>query len=629
MIGRAISHYRVLSALGSGGMGIVYLAEDERLGRQVALKFLPPVSVKNRQALDRFRVEARATSSLSHPGICAIYDIGEDDGAPFIVMEALKGENLRDRINKGPLKVGDLVEIAIQLADALEAAHTQGIIHRDIKPSNIFVGDKNRVKILDFGLAKLSSAPGSTDSGAGGRPVDESTRQTIVEQMTLPGSALGTVSYMSPEQARGEEVDSRTDLFSLGAVLYEMATGKQAFGGSTPALAFDAILNHMPPVLLDLNPLVPPRLEGIVVTLLEKDRDLRFQHASDLQAELKRFKRDLDSGTMMGVGSSRTSVSATPASQQSALSQIPPAVVQPARSWRWGIALLALLIAASVGFMLWAGRQQPAPASVAERAAATQPAPAAPPAAPVSAPDKAAPSPAGTARTSARPAAPPPASPERSPAPAARGSTAPATSVAIAPGPSAQSSQAPPSPAQTAQPPPVPAPTPSPLPAATPAQTSPAATAVEAPVVNPPPQAQPAPARAADTAPPAQPAARAAATPETAPAAPVESDDTAIRRVVATYKAAIEQKSVALYRSVRPGLSAAEETRLRESFRQVDSQQVTIMIEEIRVEGRTATARISRRDVITNGGRRQTAQSRQTLRFEKTATGWIITTIGG
>jgi serine/threonine protein kinase len=632
MIGRAISHYRVLSALGSGGMGIVYLAEDERLGRQVALKFLPPLSVKNRQALDRFRVEARAASSLSHPGICAIYDIGEDDGAPFIVMEALKGENLRDRINKGPLKVGDLVEIAIQLADALEAAHTQGIIHRDIKPSNIFVGDKNRVKILDFGLAKLSSAPGSTDSGAGGRPVDESTRQTIVEQMTLPGSALGTVSYMSPEQARGEEVDSRTDLFSLGAVLYEMATGKQAFGGSTPALAFDAILNHMPPVLLNLNPLVPPRLEGIVVTLLEKDRDLRFQHASDLQAELKRFKRDLDSGTMTSVGSSRTSVSAAPVLQPPASSPISQAVVQPARSWRLGIALLAVLIVAFVGFMLWAGRQQPAPATVAERAAATEPAPTPPAATPVPAPDKtAAASPARTAPTSARTAAPPSSNPERSPAPAVRGSTAPATSVAIAPDSSAQSSQAPSSPAQTAQPPQVSAPTPSPLPAATPAQTSPAATAVEAPVVPAPAQAQPAPARAADTAPPAQPAARTAATPETAPAAPaapVESDDTAIRRVVATYKAAIEQKSVPLYRSVRPGLSAAEETRLRESFRQVDSQQVTITIEEIRVEGRTATARISRRDVITNGGRRQTAQSRQTLRFEKTATGWIITTIG-
>src|SRR4029079_10518495 len=206
MIGRAISHYRVLSSLGSGGMGVVYLAEDERLGRQVALKFLPPESAASHQALQRFCVEARAASSLSHPGICAIYDIGDDDGTPFIVMEALKGENLRDRINRGPMKIGDLVDIGIQLADALEAAHAQGIIHRDIKPSNIFVGDKNRVKILDFGLAKLASGPMGSSGG------DASTHQTIVKQITIPGSALGTVSYMSPEQARGEDVDTRTDL---------------------------------------------------------------------------------------------------------------------------------------------------------------------------------------------------------------------------------------------------------------------------------------------------------------------------------------------------------------------------------------------------------------------------------
>src|SRR6185503_10612546 len=203
MIGRAISHYRVLSALGSGGMGVVYLAEDERLGRQVALKFLPPESAASHQALERFRVEARAASSLSHPGICAIFDIGDDEGTPYIVMEALKGESLRDRINRGPLKVADLLEIGIQLADALDAAHAQGIIHRDIKPSNIFVGEKNRTKILDFGLAKLTQASTSASSGMT-RPPDASTHRDL----TMPGSALGTVSYMSPEQARGEEVDT-------------------------------------------------------------------------------------------------------------------------------------------------------------------------------------------------------------------------------------------------------------------------------------------------------------------------------------------------------------------------------------------------------------------------------------
>jgi len=637
MIGRAISHYRVLSALGSCGMGIVYLAEDERLGRQVALKFLPPDSVKNRQALDRFRVEARAASSLSHPGICAIYDIGEDEGTPFIVMEALKGENLRDRINKGPLKIADLVDIGIQLADALEAAHTQGIIHRDIKPSNIFVNEKNRAKILDFGLAKLAFGPAGPSSGAAARTVDASTHQTIVKQLTLPGSALGTVSYMSPEQARGEDVDTRTDLFSLGAVLYEMATGTQAFGGSTPALVFDAILNHTPPVLINLNPLVPPRLEGIISTLLEKDRDLRCQHASDLQAELKRLKRDLDSGTLMGVGASRTSVSTPAAPRPSSSSQIAPEI-RPARTWKYGVAALALLIVGAVASTIWLNRPQPATAPVTESpapspAAATTAAPAAAepnPGIPLAAPAPAAPAP--PARSVVLPAQPESASRSNAPsrpatdprpaAPVARGAAGPPTTVAVEPPPAAPPQS---TPAQTsAQTPPAPARTPPPAPA----PTSPPPAAVEAPAVAPPPQTQPAPARAAETTAPVQPAPRAAAPPETPPPAPVETDEAAIRRVVAIYKSAIETKSVALFRSVRPGLSAAEEARLRESFRQVDSQQITIVIDEIRVDGKTATARLSRQDVIMSGGRRQTQASRQTLRFEKAATGWIITTIG-
>ena len=254
----------------------------------------PPTRSPSRQALDRFRVEARAASSLSHPGICAIFDIGDDEGTPYIVMEALKGESLRDRINRGPLKVADLLEIAIQLADALDAAHAQGIIHRDIKPSNIFVGDKNRTKILDFGLAKLAQSAGPISSGAATRALNASTHRDL----TMPGSALGTVSYMSPEQARGEEVDTRTDLFSLGVVLYEMATGIQAFGGSTQAIVFDAILNRTPHPITHINPLIPPRLEALIATALEKDRDLRHQHASDFEAELKRIRRDLESGSL-------------------------------------------------------------------------------------------------------------------------------------------------------------------------------------------------------------------------------------------------------------------------------------------------------------------------------------------
>jgi len=344
MIGRAISHYRVLSALGSGGMGVVYLAEDERLGRQVALKFLPPESAASHQALERFRVEARAASSLSHPGICAIFDIGDDEGTPYIVMEALKGESLRDRINRGPLKVTDLLDIAIQLADALDAAHAQGIIHRDIKPSNIFVGEKNRTKILDFGLAKLAQASGAISSGAATRALSASTHRDL----TMPGSALGTVSYMSPEQARGEEVDTRTDLFSLGVVFYEMATGIQAFGGSTQAIVFDAILNRTPHPITHINPLIPPRLESLIITALEKDRELRHQHASDLEAELKRIRRDLESGSL--AAATRTQV--TPAAEQR--STTTPATAAPAKSraWIW-VGLLVVIALAIAGFNLW------------------------------------------------------------------------------------------------------------------------------------------------------------------------------------------------------------------------------------------------------------------------------------
>jgi serine/threonine protein kinase len=630
MIGRAISHYRVLSALGSGGMGIVYLAEDERLGRQVALKFLPPDSVKNRQALDRFRVEARAASSLSHPGICAVYDIGDDEGTPFIVMEALKGENLRDRINRGPMKIGELVDVGIQLADALEAAHTQGIIHRDIKPSNIFVGEKNRVKILDFGLAKLASGPASAASD--GPRLDASTHQTTVKQITLPGSALGTVSYMSPEQARGEDVDTRTDLFSLGTVLYEMATGTQAFGGTTPAVVFDAILNHTPAPLLELNHMVPSRLEQIISTLLEKDRELRYQHASDLQAELKRLRRDLDSGTLVGVGSTRTGMAAASASRppSSRQSAAPAPRAQPARTWQYAVGALALLIAAALGFTIWSGRSQQSSATVAPTTPAPQTAPATPP--PASGP---ATSPTPTPLPTAPVPAVPPDSAAKTLRPPVETKAVPPPTRGPTPTPSepAPPAAAKPSASQTTS---VPAPTPpppAPVAPPTPAATEPTAVASQPQPSPTRPAETPAPAQPAPVQPaPAQPSTRAASpSPDTLPpTSPVESDDAAIRRIVATYKTAIETKNVGLYRSVRPGLTVAEETRLRDSFRQVESQQITISIDEIRIDGRTATVRLSRQDVaITSGGRRQTQSIRQTLRLEKPATGWIITAIGG
>src|SRR5688572_24213192 len=375
MIGRAVSHYRVLSTLGSGGMGVVYLAEDERLGRQVALKFLPPESAASHQALERFRVEARAASSLSHPGICAIFDIGDDEGTPYIVMEALRGESLRDRINRGPLKVADLLDIAIQLADALDAAHAQGIIHRDIKPSNIFIGDKNRTKILDFGLAKLAQASGPISSGAATRALSASTHRDL----TMPGSALGTVSYMSPEQARGEEVDTRTDLFSLGVVLYEMATGIQAFGGSTQAIVFDAILNRTPQPVTHINPLIPPRLEALIVTALEKERDLRQQHASDFEADLKRIRRDLESGSLAAI--SRTVI--TPAAERRSTSLPPPAPApaQARRRWLWAAAALAAVLALAVaGFNLWSDTTSQVAVSTSPGAVTPPTVPAQPPA---------------------------------------------------------------------------------------------------------------------------------------------------------------------------------------------------------------------------------------------------------
>ena len=642
MIGRTISHYRVLSVLGSGGMGVVYLAEDERLGRHVALKFLPADSAQDRQALDRFRVEARAASSLSHPGICAIYDIGEDEGAPFMVMEALKGETLRERINnRGPLRVTEVLEIAIQLADALDAAHKQGIVHRDIKPANVFIGEKNRVKILDFGLAKLARPQSLTSSDA----ETQTTAPTapLADQLTIPGTSLGTVSYMSPEQARGEDVDARTDLFALGVLIYEMATGRQAFAGSTTAVVFDAILNRMPPAVTQLNPLVPQRLEMVVATALEKDPDLRYQHASDLQAELKRIRRDLESGPLAASGAAGTvpnaaAAHATSAATSKATSEatLPGPVSQRRVNVLAVLGVFGVLAAVSVGAYLWLGSRAPAevaqaPLESASRENAEPPGARAPVPAEVSPPSSSSspgsgppavataatkpPAPAGSA-TEVRPsrAAAPPSvatpSPEAPVAPSAvRGPADPTP----APGPDAAPLPNPTSPAVVA---------PVALPAPPPAPTSPpVAGAVASPAPPPAKEAAPEP-----TLPAARPVALAA---QATPSAPtVESDDLAIRAAIRNYERAIESKNLDLFRTVRPGLSAAEETRLRESFRQADSQDVEIVINSLRIEGSTATVGLSRRDTIVSGGRRQSVSSQQTLRLVRNATGWIIAEIG-
>ena len=291
MIGTVVSHYRVVAHLGSGGMGLVYKAEDTRLGRPVALKFLAEDLSTSSIALERFRREAQSASALNHPNICTIYDIGEFEGRPFIAMEFLTGGTLRDQLADGPLKISALVEFGVQLADALGAAHLAGILHRDIKPANIFVTGRNQAKILDFGLAKLLS---EQEDASG---LDLSEQPTMVgsrDQLTNPGSTMGTIAYMSPEQARGEELDASSDLFSLGAVLYEMAARRPAFGGNTSAIIFDAILNRTPAPLRQLNPEVPQALEQIIARLLEKDRNLRYQSAADLESDLRSIGRQSD-----------------------------------------------------------------------------------------------------------------------------------------------------------------------------------------------------------------------------------------------------------------------------------------------------------------------------------------------
>ena len=665
MVGKTVSHYRIVSQLGAGGMGVVYAAEDPRLNRQVALKFVPDDLAHDPHTLARLRSEARTASGLNHPNICTIYDIGEYEGRPFIVMELLKGQTLRERMETGRLKIQEAIEIGIQAADALFWAHSKDVIHRDIKPANLFLCDQGPLKILDFGLAKVV-AP---------QPGLEATLAPTVD-LTAVGVAVGTVAYMSPEQVSGDKLDRRTDLFSLGVVLYECLTGQQPFQGKTSGVILASILTQQPTPPIELNANIPAGLQEAITTCLEKDRELRYQDAGSLRADLKRVKRDLDSGALRTTSavasgvvdqtSSSVSTRAVPVRPPSGTTTT-TAVVTPQSNHRGlviglGVAAIAL-IAALVAAMMFRG---PAPAAPPQTAAATPPAVAAPPSNPVQAPataidaaeearrraeaarfdeaivdgnrylasgdadaasralsiaraiDPGSPAVADLsarlvehfkAASSRRPAtepsrpAPPPSSPpSRQATEAAAPRPLPTPPVATV---------TPPSPPQAPSPP-----------SSDASQNARPQTAESAR----PPAVEPSPAAPVPARPDA--AERRGAAPPPAQAAQGDDDDAAIRRLITAYGRAIETKDISLFRTLKPNLTPAERQTIENGFRAVGSQQVTLTIESIDRQGPEAFVRLRRHDVVEMNGRRRTVDNEQTLRLLRSPAGWVIVRIG-